>query len=179
VSHYEEVRELGRDVRNRYEKLGPGPCAVLRRCATREELHQEGWFWRLMSDVDATDRGWLAQLVVCFPSAGHREDDRFDLGAHVRRRIYGDVKLDDLVKRGIAFRRLLAARDREDLTHQIRRVLLRAAQPREPRGAVDWGVVGADLKFWSDGVRRRWATGFYTTDVDGDLDHADLEGAIA
>lgn len=175
----EEPRELARRVRRAYEALGPGPIAILRRCATRDELHQEGWFWRLMSDVDAADRGWLAQLVACFPAAKHREDDRFDLGAHVRSRIYAEVKIDDLPKRGVAFRRLLAARDRDDLTHQLRRVLLRASQPHDGRGGVDWSVVGADLKFWGDGIRRNWATGFYTTDVEGDLDHEDFEGALA
>lgn len=175
----DDARHIGRRVRLAYETLGPGPIAILRRCRTRSELQQEGWFWRLVADTDSTDRGWLSPFVACFPSAKHREDDDFSLGAHVRRRIYSEVKLDDLPKRDVAFRRLLAARDRDDLTHQLRRVLLRASQPRDERGAVDWGVLGADLKFWGDGVRRKWATGFYTTDVEDDLDHENDEGAMA
>lgn len=174
---YDAARELGRQVRRAYEGLGPGPRAILRRCATPGELRQKGVFWRLLHDTDDGDRKWLAQLVACFPAAEHRENDGFDLGAHVRSRIYHGVKLDALPKRDVAFRRLLDARDREDLVHQLRRVLLRASQPHDGRAGVDWGVVGADLKYWGDGIRRKWATGFYTTDVEHDLE--DNEGAMA
>jgi CRISPR type I-E-associated protein CasB/Cse2 len=162
------LRELGRRLRGAYENLGPGPRAILRRCRTQDELHEEGWFWHLVGTIDdgRSHARWLGQLVVCFPSAAHRVNDRFDLGAHVRRRVYSNVNIDDLPKKGVAFRRLLAARDADDLTHQLRRVLLRAAQPHDGKGTVDWGVVGADLKYFGDHVRRRWATGFFTDDVD-------------
>lgn len=163
----DDARAVARRVRVAYDGLGAGPCAVLRRCRTAAELHQEGWFWRVVGDGDVAreDAWWIAHLVACFPTAKHRDDERFELGAHLRRRIYGEsVKLDDLPKRAIAFRRLLAARDRDDVVHQLRRLLLRASQPRDMLAGADWGFIGHDLRFFGDAVRRRWAAGFYTAD---------------
>ena len=84
--------------------------------------------------------------------------------------MFKDVKADDLPKRAVAFRRLLAARDRDDVAHQLRRLLLRAAQPRDGREAVDYGIIGAGIKLFGDAVRRRWAAGFFTGEVPDELE---------
>ena len=45
----------------------------------------------------------------------------------------------------------LASRDRDELVHQLRRLLRHGFQAS--RRGVDWGSLGADIVFWSD---RAW-----------------------
>jgi len=180
VTPWEEARDLARRVRQAYDRLGDGPRAILRRCRTANEVLEEGWFWPLIREADARgDKWWLARMVACFPAAAHQEDDDFDLGAHLRRRIYSEMGWNDLPRRAVAFRRLLAARDGDDLAHHLRRLLQRASQPRDARASVDWGVVGAGMKLFGDGVRRRWASGFYTGSEGPSADLDSREGVVA
>ncbi len=171
----QEAQEAARRVRHAYDRLGPGPKAILRRCQSANDVLAEGWFWRLLSmaEVERNDARWVARLVLCFPVAEHKDAPQFDLGHHLRKRLYAKVGPNDLPARAIAFRRLLAARDPEDLTHQMRRVLQRAAQPRDAGSKVDWAVLGASMMMFGDGVRRRWASTFYTPAADADATEGD------
>ena len=53
------------------------------------------------------------------------------------------------------YRQLVQARDVDELVPRIRRLLQAAKRP------VDWGLLGRDLFFWSDKIRKAWDRDFY------------------
>jgi CRISPR type I-E-associated protein CasB/Cse2 len=157
-----EFEAFARALRKRYDALGPGPTAQIKRCSTAAELCAEGVYWRLIDEagVPEGERRRMAHVVACFAAAG---SGRESFARWVRSTVYGDVKPQELPARALRMRRLLAARDRDELVHQLSR-LLRHGFAQSRRG-VDWGPLGADVLFWGDGVRQRWAQDFYTSEV--------------
>lgn len=151
------TRILG--LRERYDQLAPGPRAVLKRCRTSDELRAVGAFWSLLEDagVPPKDRHGMAYVVACFGAA---DAGRGLFPRWLRCTVYAEVKSENLVARAGRVRRLLAARDRESLIHELSHVLRHGFQ-KSSRG-VDWGVLGADIVRWGDVVRRRWAEQFFT-----------------
>lgn len=156
----EETETIGRSLRMRYDALPPGPKAMLRRCATADDVRAEGVYWRLVEEagVPEQERRRMAHVVACFDAAGSGSES---FARWARATVYGDVKQQDLPARSLRMRRLLAARDRDELVHQLVK-LLRHGFAKSRRGT-DWGALGADVLFWGDGVRQKWAQHFYTS----------------
>ncbi len=156
----EDLATIISKVRARYDALEPGAKATLRRCSTANELSAEGVFWRLVDDagVPEGERWRMAHVVACFDAAGAGGES---FASWLRRTAYHDVKSADLPTRAVRVRRLLASRDRDELVHQLRKLLKHGFQAS--RRGVDWGSLGADIMFWGDRVRRNWAQDFFTS----------------
>lgn len=155
-----ELEERVRRLRSSYDALPPGGRATLRRCGTADELLLEGTFWRLVAEAAVPDnqRTRMAHVVACFDAA-QQSDHAEPFGRWLRRTAFDRTTDADLPARAVRVRRLLAARDRDELVHQLRRLLRHGFQSAH-RG-VEWGALGTDILFWGDGVRRRWAQDFF------------------
>lgn len=159
MTEHESLAALVAKVRGKYDALAPGAKATLRRCATADEVRIEGVYWRLIGDAGVPDgrRHAMASVVVCFDAAGVGTQP---FAPWLRATVYGDVSPSDLPARAVRFRRALTARDRDELTRELRRLLRHGFQAS--RRGVDWGSLGTDIVYWGDAVRRRWAETFYT-----------------
>lgn len=155
----DEVKGLAVAVRKNYDALPPGAKALLRRCTTADELRAEGVYWRLVDDagVPPDARPNMAHVVACFDTA---EAGGESFAGWLRRTAYHKVKPSDLPARSVRFRRLVAANYGDELVHHLRALLRQGFQ--KSKAGVDWGELGADIFFWGDGVRRRWAEQFFT-----------------
>jgi CRISPR type I-E-associated protein CasB/Cse2 len=143
-----------RGVRKRYDELGRGKTATLRRCRTADEVALEGAYWRVANTL-ARDQRYLTHVVLLFPFATHARKEAFSFGHYLRRTV------GDLESATLRLRRLLDARDRDELDHRMRGLLRLAAASGMP---VDWGELGKDILWFfasSDAVRRRWTQDFY------------------
>jgi CRISPR type I-E-associated protein CasB/Cse2 len=142
-----------RAVRKAYDNLSPGEQAQIRRCREANEVLLEAAFWRVVRPSPADARPRLAYVVACFPAADQtRRIADFTLGGFLRRTLYPRrLKAGEAIR----FRQLVLARDRDESLHRLRRLLVHADRP------VDWGVIGIDLFYLGDIVRRRWAQDFY------------------
>lgn len=153
----EQLREEHvRAARRTYDALSPSDRAVLRRCREADEVAMEGAFWRVVRTAPESARGRLAEVVACFPAADQlKRVNGFSPGGHFRRALLGGRR--ELSDAGaLRFRQLVQARDRGELIHRLRRLLVFAEAP------VDWGVLGLDVFYWGDRVRRKWAQDFYS-----------------
>jgi len=149
-----------RAVREAYDALSRGDRAVLRRCRNEEELVLDGIYWQIAGHADREAQRCLPCIVLCYPAAKQLKNPaRFRLGTMFRRSLHPGAKV---VRAGdaIRFRQLLAARDRSELAHRLRRLLKQAGVP------VDWGTIGCDVHYWGANVRRRWAQDFYAPDTE-------------
>lgn len=153
----------GRRLRDAYDapSFGPGPRAELRRERTSAELAFNGHFLSLVgrAGLGVEDLDALAPVVWLFPAAEHRASGRFELGKYLRQEIFHDVKNKDLPTRARRFRQLIAAHERDERLHHLRRLLVHAFQRN--RRPVDWGVLTHDLTRFGDLTRRRWAESFF------------------
>lgn len=163
-----EYKEATLRARDRYDALPPGARAKLKRCRTADDLLEEGVFWRLVDDmgIDNKLRQQFARVVLCFPYA-EASHAGMPFPRWLRTTVYGEVKDSDLPTRASRFRRALAARDRDELAHELRRLLQHGFNAT--RRGVEWGELGADIIYWGDAVRRRWAQQFFTRAMDSDL----------
>jgi CRISPR type I-E-associated protein CasB/Cse2 len=163
MTRVKDIAALVEEVHRAYARLSPGYRAILRRAGTPDELRIEGVFWRLMEDVSvpAGDRWRMAEIVLCFDAEREKPAVRLHFARWVRRIAFSKVTNEDLPARAVRFRRLLAARNRNELVHEMRR-LLRQGYQQQHRLGVDWGLLGADVFFWNEGVRRRWAEQFFS-----------------
>jgi len=156
------VRQL-RSVYDDDVRFGRGYRAVLRRASTSDELLAEGAYWYLVSVAQVPEalRHRVAPVILCFSAAKMSNAKSFSLGRWLRHTIYEEVRDADLPQRAARFRRLLAVGqgERDQLAHHLRRLVQHAAV--KSNTGVDWGVVGADVLFWGEGVRRRWAADFF------------------
>jgi CRISPR type I-E-associated protein CasB/Cse2 len=150
-----------RAVRRAYDALPLGDRAVLKRCRDTEEIVMEGAFWRVVQAAPEGARLRLATVVACFSSADQlKRVEGFSPGGYFRRALRGSKR--ELTDAGaLRFRQLLLVQDREELVHRLRRLLVFADAP------VDWGVLGLDVFFWSNRVRRQWAQDFYSNSKEG------------
>lgn len=153
-------------VRRTYDALGPGEQAILRRCRTADEVLLEGAFWRVVRSATPEVRSRLAPVVACFPGAKQLRaaNGGFRTGTFLRRLVPAKSTLR--AQDSLRFRQLVECRDRDELVHRLRRVLTHLAAP------VDWGVLGPDIYYWGDGVRRRWTQDFYAPLKHEETDHA-------
>lgn len=153
----DEIRDELREVRFRYDKLPRGATARLRRCRSGSEVRLEPIYWQVAgkSGYGAWSR-WLPHVVLLYPLADQlRQLEGFRFGRYLRH------NLRDNEAAQLRFRRLLASRDQDELSHRLRGLLRLAAANRAP---VDWGGLGLDIVWFfaeSDNVRRRWAQDFY------------------
>jgi len=150
-----------RDLRRHYDALSPGSRATLKRCSTANDVLLEGDFWRLIAESRVADdvRARVAHVVACFPAAKQASTTAEPFGTWLRNAIYSDVSNADLLARSTRVRRLLVARDRDELVHGLRRLVRHGFQ--KSQHGLDWGQLGADIVYWGDGVRRRWAQDFF------------------
>jgi CRISPR type I-E-associated protein CasB/Cse2 len=140
-------------VRRRYDALERGQTARIRRCRTADDVALEGIYWRIGEALAHAQRR-LPHVVLLFPlslQVTHARE-RFSFGRHLREHLRdGDGAT-------LRFRRLLDSRDADDLDHRLRGVLRLVSSDRDP---LDWGVLGLDILWFGDSVRRRWAQDFY------------------
>jgi CRISPR type I-E-associated protein CasB/Cse2 len=149
----EQIRRM----RLAYDReLSPGDRATLKRCRDADDIVLEGAFWRIASAAPPEARSRLATVVACFPAATQlRRPEGFQVGRFLRNQLHPGVRTVSPAK-AVRFRQLVQARDLDELGHRLRKLLVHAGAP------VDWGVLGRDVFFWSDNVRRRWAQDFYS-----------------
>jgi len=145
----DDVKDQIRAVRKRYDALSPGDRAVLRRCKSSDEVMLEGAYWRVAGEAH---RRALADVVLLFGEAPHRATKDFSLGRHLRTHLSS-------AKEGHSVRvRRLVQCERDDLAHRLRGLLRLTSAGHV---AIDWGVLGADIFFFGDAVRRRWTQDFF------------------
>jgi CRISPR system Cascade subunit CasB len=137
--------------------------ARLRRCATPAEAMVEEatlvLFRRL--GLEATDRHRLPRVALIAMVLAHvRADAEPDAAGFqppaVRAVGRETLESEDSARMSVLrFRRLLAARDDEELAREMRRLVALAD------GRINVGDLAASLFFWGDKVRQRWTFEYY------------------
>lgn len=144
-----------RDLRKAYEALSDAERDALKRCPNATAIMMDRTFWKLAGATSDDVRLRLAHLVACFPSAPQLPDPAgFKPGLFLREVLYpgqSPATPDQALK----YKHLTQARDVDELVPRIRKLLGEAKRP------VDWGVLGRDLFFWSDKVKKAWDKDFY------------------
>jgi CRISPR type I-E-associated protein CasB/Cse2 len=149
-----EQQQQLRRVRERYDALGPGDRAILRRCKTEDDLRLEGAYWRVVGDAREFERG-VATAVLLFPLAAQRSSDRFSFGRYLRTRLETDHDGTTL-----RVRRVIQS-ERDQLAHRLRGLIRLAETSGDGGAGIDWGVLGVDLVYFGDHVRRTWTQDFF------------------
>jgi len=130
-----------RKIAMRFEAMGNGPRAELRRCAKPDDVAMVPAFYRLLPGIK-TNASWQ-RLVYFLPFVRHQQG--------------GDSLGAQLAKSGISEQRLfqvLRSESPNDLV-QLRR-LVQQADP-----ALDWQQFGAILFFWNEDKKRRILEDFF------------------
>lgn len=125
----------------RYEELGAGPRAELRRVARPDDLALIPAFYRLLPGIK-TDARWQ-RIVFFLPFAAH-----VGQGDSLGRALAGKVKEERLFQ-------VLRSNPPNDLI-QLRRLV----QQAEPR--VDWRKMGKTLWFWGEISKRRLVEDYFS-----------------
>lgn len=128
-------------LRRRYEQLGSGPQAELRRVRSPDELASIPGFYRLLPGQRATD-AWL-RVAFCLPWVRQAENAR-TLGAQLAKHKIHEQRLFQVVR----------SRFPNDLI-QLRRLL----QHTEPMA--NWQRLGWQLYRWRPEDKRRLLEEFY------------------
>ena len=145
--HYRELRA----VRARYDALPAGDRAILRRCKTEDDVRLEGAYWRVVGDARGVEHA-LATAVLLFPLAPHKTMNSFSFGRFLKQHLTSSEE-------GAALRvRRVVQAERDELAHRLRGLLRLSANGTH---AVDWGVLGSDLVYFGDRVRRTWTQDFF------------------
>ena len=131
--------------------------ARLRRAASLAEIMAEEATIDLWRSIGSDDTQQLQRVAVIAHVLAHvrKHDDEPTVMRRVGRRSYGDADSAKLALKPIRFRRLLAAREDEELMREMRR-LVQMADRR-----LDVGHLAASLLFWSDTTRARWAFDYF------------------
>jgi CRISPR system Cascade subunit CasB len=142
---------------------GRAALARLRRCATPADTMVEettlALFRRL--GLKASDQHRLLRVALIATVLAHVRADAEPKAGGFRPaavRSVGRATLEDedsAKMSALRFRRLLAARDDEELAHQMRRLVALAD------GRLNVGDLAASLFFWGDRVRQRWVFEYY------------------
>jgi CRISPR type I-E-associated protein CasB/Cse2 len=147
----EQIREL----RRAYEALSEAERAALKRCPDANAIMMDRTFWKLAGTASDDVRLRLAHLVACFPAAPQLADPQgFKPGLFLREALYPGQQ-PKTPEEALKYKHLVQARDIDELVPRMRKLLSEARRP------VDWGVLGRDLFFWSDKVRKAWDKDFY------------------
>ena len=153
----EQIREL----RKSYEALADAEREALKRCPTATAIMMDRTFWKLAGTTSDDVRLRVAHLVACFPAAPQLADPSgFKPGAFLREALYPGQS-PRTPEEALKYKHLVQARDVDELVPRIRKLLAEAKKP------VDWGVLGRDLFFWSDQVRKAWDRDFYASQGEG------------
>ena len=146
-----ERQQQLRAVRHRYDALSAGDRAILRRCKNEDEIRLEGAYWRTVGDAKDVEHA-LVTAVLLFPLAPHQTKQGFSFGRFLRQHLTSSEE-------GAALRvRRVVQAERDELAHRLRGLLKLASGGEK---AVDWGVLGSDLVYFGDSVRRRWTQDFF------------------
>jgi len=130
-----------REIAMRFEAMGNGPRAELRRCAKPEDVAMVPAFYRLLPGIK-TNSSWQ-RFVYFLPFARHREG--------------GSSLGSQLASARVSERRLfqvLRSQSPNDLV-QLRRLV----QQTEPE--LDWQPFGEMLFFWNEEKKRRILEDFF------------------
>lgn len=144
-----------RDLRKAYEALADADRDALKRCPDAHAIMMDRTFWKLAASLSDDTRLRLAHLVACFPAAPQLPDPTgFKPGLFLREALYpgqSPATPDQALK----YKHLVQARDVDELVPRMRKILA------DSKRAVDWGVLGRDMFFWSDKIRKGWDRDFY------------------
>lgn len=128
--------------------------ARLRRAGTLAEVMAEEAAVDLWRRLGGGDVQRLKRIAVIAHVLAHvREHDEQRAIRRVGRQSYGDA--DSAKLKPLRFRRLLAAREDDELMREMRR-LVQLADRR-----LDVGHLAASLLFWSDTTRARWTFDYF------------------
>lgn len=150
-----------RTLRDAYDGLPRSARAEIERPRAVELLRTEGAAWQLLTEVfPDLDEGALGLLILPlylfrFTTSARVGDAPFRFGA------WAQTALDATLGARL-MKQVLRATDRDDLAHQVERLLRAAKKP-----AIEWGELGADLLFWGFGngarerIVRAWTMDYY------------------
>lgn len=130
-----------RGIAGRFEKMGNGPRAELRRCARPEDVAMVPAFYRLLPGIK-TDARWL-RLIYFMPYVQHKQGGG-SVGAALAKANVSEKRLFQVLR----------SQSPNDLV-QLRRLI----QQAEP--ALDWQQFGETLFFWSEEKKRRILEDFF------------------
>ena len=130
-----------REIAGRFEKMGTGPRAELRRCATPDEVALRPSFYRLLPGIK-TDMRWQ-RMAYFLPFVKHKENTD-SLGKQLAAGKISEKRLFQVVR----------SESPNDLI-QLRRLL----QQVEPQ--LDWQQFGETLFFWDEEKKRRLLEDFF------------------
>jgi CRISPR type I-E-associated protein CasB/Cse2 len=147
----EQVREL----RKAYDALSDAERSALKRCPDANAIMMDRTFWKIAGSASDDVRLRLAHLVACFAAAPQATQlQSFRPGAFLREVLYPG-QAPQTPEEALKYKHLVQARDVDELVPRIRKLLSEAQRP------VDWGVLGRDLFFWSDKVKKAWDKDFF------------------
>ena len=153
----EQIREL----RRAYDALADAERAALKRCPDANAIMMDRTFWKLVGEASDDVRLRLAHLVACFSAAPQLADPQgFKPGAFLREVRYPGQS-PRTPEQALKYKHLVQARDVDELVPRIRKLLVEAKRP------VDWGLLGRDLFFWSDKIRKAWDKDFFVPPAQG------------
>jgi CRISPR system Cascade subunit CasB len=138
-------------LRERFDKLEPGPRAEIRRVAHPEELDERPAFYRLISGLELGDG--LRRVVFCLPWVEHAKGKR--LGAELARAKINERRLFQVIRSSYP----------NDVI-QLRRLLQHA------RPAADLHKLGPSLFHWSREHKRRLLEDYYLKSSRSDSENA-------
>jgi len=127
-------------VAERFDKLGNGPRAELRRCATPDDVAMVPAFYRLF-----------------FGETGARHQRVAFFLPYVQQSVHSDSLGMQLAKRKISEQRLFQVLRSESPNDLIQ--LRRLVQQVEPK--LDWAAFGKQLFFWNDAQKRHILEHFF------------------
>jgi CRISPR system Cascade subunit CasB len=143
-------------------KGDPGALARLRRYASPVEAMADeatlGLYRQLGLGVGEAPYRLSRVAVIAMTLAHAREDDGDSVMRRTGRPSFD--RPDDAVLKPIRFRRLLAARDDDDLAREMRR-LVALAKHRLDVGELAAAIFFWGDEFWGDEVRSRWAFEYF------------------
>ena len=146
-----------RAVRASYDALTEAERTALKGCRDATAIMMDRTFWKIAGSTSDDVRLRLAHLVACFSAAPQMaEPAGFKPGLFLREALYPN-QAPQTPEEALKYKHLVLARDVDELVPRIRKILGDARRP------VDWGVLGRDLFFWSEKVRKAWDRDFYGT----------------
>jgi len=131
------------DLARRYDELGKGPKAEMRRVARPEDLALVPAFYRLLPGVQ-TDKRW--QRVVFFLPFVRHAEGKLRLGQALKQAGINEMRLFQVLR----------SKDPNDVI-QLRRLV----QQAEP--SVNWQHLGESLFYWGEEQKRRLVEDYFTT----------------
>lgn len=135
-------------LRHRFERLGNGPRAELRRVANLDQVADVPAFYRWLATAGLQPSGALQRVAFLMPFATHSPEAK-SLGRQLFLHKVGEMRLFQMLR----------AEPPRDLEH-LRRLLRFLDEP-----GLDWHRFGRTLYYWGPNVKRSILQDYFMTEA--------------